>query len=618
MDNARQRRPTCAGSFDFVNELTSFDQHYQTTGSATVWNFTYNLAGDMVSRDLGGGNKYLFSHDAWGRLTQVTYVASGGACADGGCTRSTYRYDGLNHRCTIDRDTDASGSYDEHRSLYYSADWQVLEERVDNTSPFNGATTDRVVQNVWGLRHVDDLVMRRQNNNAASDSDYIDAGDRRSDYVLQDLQFSTVAVLDSSATLVERVDYDAYGEARHHLARDVDGDGDVSSADYDPARGAQGKSIGTSGYYPDADWDRDGDVDSTDVSNFASTYYESAVAPGLIAKPGYDFDVGFCGYRFNSETANYTVRFRHYDPGAGLGRWLERDPAGYVDSWSLYGYGTNSPLGGMDPSGRGFWGNAWSLVKGAAVGVAVAVAATVAVAVVVATAPVWVATLVTGTLIVAGTALSVPIAYRLSGKFFNGPGWNEDDYFDFGSLLGGWLTGFALPRLIGIWSPGGRGNLGEAPGRRVPNVGSEPAPGSGAARPSGVPNHWKMKPSRDGTGIEWFDPANAGNRVRQMPGNPNSINPGQRVPYFKIQKQGNKWFDKNLNPVKNQCEESHIPIEDWPGLPPDFWDAALEVPGGENGSEWMAGSPTGLGEGARRSRVPTPSLVYAGTAGVFL
>ncbi|MFO0827901.1 MAG: hypothetical protein U0572_07090 [Phycisphaerales bacterium] len=63
-------------------------------------------------------------------------------------------------------------------------------------------------------------------------------------------------------------------------------------------------------------------MDSTDVSNFASSYYESAVAPGLIAKPGYDFDVGFCGYRFNSETANYTVRFRHYDPAPGLGRWL--------------------------------------------------------------------------------------------------------------------------------------------------------------------------------------------------------------------------------------------------------------------------------------------------------
>ncbi|MFO0829268.1 MAG: hypothetical protein U0572_14110 [Phycisphaerales bacterium] len=119
--------------------------------------------------------------------------------------------------------------------------------------------------------------LRRQNNNAASDSNYSSTGGRRGDYALSDLQFSTIAVLDSSATLVERVDYDAYGEARHHPARDVDGDGAVSSADYDRARGAQGKSIGTSGYYPDADWDRDGDVDSTDVSNFASSYHESAV-----------------------------------------------------------------------------------------------------------------------------------------------------------------------------------------------------------------------------------------------------------------------------------------------------------------------------------------------------
>jgi RHS repeat-associated protein len=53
----------------------------------------------------------------------------------------------------------------------------------------------------------------------------------------------------------------------------------------------------------------------------------------------------------DGETGAYTVRFRHYDPTPGVARWLERDPAGYVDGPSLYGYLGRSPVDGMDPPG---------------------------------------------------------------------------------------------------------------------------------------------------------------------------------------------------------------------------------------------------------------------------
>ena len=52
--------------------------------------------------------------------------------------------------------------------------------------------------------------------------------------------------------------------------------------------------------------------------------------------------VGYAGYIFNAElvsagsTGLYTVRHRHYAPD--LGRWLSRDPLGYVDGMSLYEY----------------------------------------------------------------------------------------------------------------------------------------------------------------------------------------------------------------------------------------------------------------------------------------
>lgn len=51
------------------------------------------------------------------------------------------------------------------------------------------------------------------------------------------------------------------------------------------------------------------------------------------------------------------MRFRHYDPV--WGRWTSRDPAGYQDSMSLYGYGWGSPLGGADPFGLVWW-NPWT------------------------------------------------------------------------------------------------------------------------------------------------------------------------------------------------------------------------------------------------------------------
>lgn len=49
----------------------------------------------------------------------------------------------------------------------------------------------------------------------------------------------------------------------------------------------------------------------------------------------------------------YTVRFRHYDPV--WGRWISRDPAGYADSMSLYGYGWGGPVSGSDPSGGDYY-----------------------------------------------------------------------------------------------------------------------------------------------------------------------------------------------------------------------------------------------------------------------
>lgn len=60
-------------------------------------------------------------------------------------------------------------------------------------------------------------------------------------------------------------------------------------------------------------------------------------------------ELGFAGYRYDPVIRKYHVRNRVYDPR--MGRWLQRDPLGYVDGMSLYAYVGNDPAGAIDPMG---------------------------------------------------------------------------------------------------------------------------------------------------------------------------------------------------------------------------------------------------------------------------
>ncbi len=59
------------------------------------------------------------------------------------------------------------------------------------------------------------------------------------------------------------------------------------------------------------------------------------------------------GQRYDAETRLYHFLCRSYSPE--LGRWLQRDPLGYVDGISLYEYAASNPT---------CWGDAFGLAKG--------------------------------------------------------------------------------------------------------------------------------------------------------------------------------------------------------------------------------------------------------------
>jgi RHS repeat-associated protein len=174
-------------------------------------------------------------------------------------------------------------------------------------------------------------------------------------FQLTDAQFSVIAVATPGkpGVVIDRIAYSAYGEATRTLRSDVNGDGFVNKDDYNGViRSRLNTTIGSSGYVVEADLDRDGKVAQSDydiaIADDGKSSSGGVGEAGLFAK-GVRNGVGYCGYIFNDESGLYTVRFRSYSPT--LGRWLERDPAGYVDGLSLYAYVGSTPITAVDPSG---------------------------------------------------------------------------------------------------------------------------------------------------------------------------------------------------------------------------------------------------------------------------
>ena len=62
-------------------------------------------------------------------------------------------------------------------------------------------------------------------------------------------------------------------------------------------------------------------------------------------------EIIFCGCCYDPETQLYYVRARTYSPT--LGRWLQRNPIGYVSGINLYEYVLDNPVNGLAADGTG-------------------------------------------------------------------------------------------------------------------------------------------------------------------------------------------------------------------------------------------------------------------------
>ena len=204
----------------------------------------------------------------------------------GAATVGTSTYDGLDRR--VKKVVSGTTTH-----FYYSDKWQILEERKGSS-----ACTDR--QFVWGLRYIDDLILRDRTTSSSSSVSCPSLDERL--YVLHDY-FSVTAVTNSSGSVLERYGYDAFGESRV----------------------------------------------------MTSTF-------GSRSSSSYDWETRYDAYRWDSESDFYQVRYCYLHPT--LGRWLTRDPIQQfelLNLLNLYAFVANRPVtvtdvlglaGGAEPEFR--------------------------------------------------------------------------------------------------------------------------------------------------------------------------------------------------------------------------------------------------------------------------
>ena len=280
--------------------------------------------------------------------------------------------------------------------------------------PLHGGI-DRVVQQVFGLRGINDALYRREDrywytpewyeeviigtDPETGDSiygepivhyaEYHDPDgifDNQAFYQLSDAQFSVVSVVAAASTKagatsgtivadaatrpgpggpfvagrsMEINEYEPYGRSRRFMWADFGRDGTKTAQDISDFLAAWYAGSGQ------ADADENGSLGTQDIYTFLAQWFGADPTPadgGGLTAASIDNPYGFCGYSADLETLGingpdssgsngflYHVRHRVYDPISG--RWLTRDPAGFVDGMNLYEYCGGGSVSCFDPMG---------------------------------------------------------------------------------------------------------------------------------------------------------------------------------------------------------------------------------------------------------------------------
>ena len=176
-----------------VNEII----HFTESAGPTWAQPAYDHAGNMTSlpQPAAPTASFTCTYDAWNRLVKVVDASTSNIVA-------TYAYDGRGFR--VLRAGYTSGTLSERRHFFYNSQWQVLEERIEQSPIPNPQSLIPSSQYVWGLRYIDDLVLR-------DCATFIYGNLTERLYALQYPNWNVVAIADPTGAIRERYQYMAYG-----------------------------------------------------------------------------------------------------------------------------------------------------------------------------------------------------------------------------------------------------------------------------------------------------------------------------------------------------------------------------------------------------------------------
>gem|GEM_PF-5362617 len=292
----------------------------------------YDPNGNLI---FAKGRRYVY--DAWNRLVRVH---AGDDLSDP--LIAEYDYNAIHWRVRkwVPNSDGVSGT---ERWMVYSPSWQLLFEDVIEVDTSGATTLARTGLQAWGKRSTDDALYR-----AVDDSG--DGTHDREFFYQTDSQFSMTAVLHPDGRLrpYERVIYDAYGSPTHEFPEDFYlQDGVLNYFDIQSFNSLYNAQS------PRADLDHNGLFNFFDFAyNNWAFNNKKPVLPGAISDSdaaGPDNRIGYMGYLWDHEAGMWLGRHRVFDPAAG--RWMQRDPAGYVDGLSMYLFVRGNPLSLIDPMG---------------------------------------------------------------------------------------------------------------------------------------------------------------------------------------------------------------------------------------------------------------------------
>ncbi|QQE14014.1 RHS repeat-associated core domain-containing protein [Planctomycetota bacterium] len=302
------------GTFDRVEHFDDFE----VTDSYAQNTYEYDAAGNMTFDGV-----YAYTYDAWNRMTQV-YKAHRNTLGnvENGALVQSNQYDALGKR--IIKQVHNSDNLDNTYHYYYEGMRQI-EVRDDS---------DEILkQNVWGLNYVDEIIQSRTVRilTGFEMQEYIDT------YALQDANYNVLGIVNEFGTLAERYEYTPYGERTVFTFSN------------------------TPGYAEDQFWVNPSNPNSLEQQKKSDP---KLTTPAFRSQPtrgdgyiNYIVSLNEFGHQGLMHDENLVGirggliynRARMLNPA--IGRFMQRDPLGYIDGISTYQYLKSSPVLSVDPYG---------------------------------------------------------------------------------------------------------------------------------------------------------------------------------------------------------------------------------------------------------------------------